>query len=168
MTTVCSLQRLSVHTMTMTTTTVPYASHLQQTQPHHAPLHHPMGSPHAAHTLASHNLKCSPCLVDPMCWHHHCIHCSDTSHLGHAIDAVSHHGGLLYLTSTDGFTSGGLRPARSLAAFGAYARAVPWANEQVTTTTTTTLHYQGSGASSSKRECDTKPLNIVTFCRTVC
>lgn len=56
---------------------------------------------------------------------------SETSHLGHAIDAVSYDGGLLYLTSTDGFSSGGLRPARSLAAYGAYLRALPYANEQV-------------------------------------
>jgi hypothetical protein len=40
------------------------------------------------------------------------------------------HGGLLYLTSTDGFCSGGKRPGRSLAAYGGYLRALPWSNEQ--------------------------------------
>jgi len=39
-------------------------------------------------------------------------------------------GGLLYITSTDGFTAGGRRPERALAAFGAYARPTPCANEQ--------------------------------------
>jgi hypothetical protein len=40
------------------------------------------------------------------------------------------HGGLLYLTSTDGFCSGGKRPGRSLASYGGYLRALPWSNEQ--------------------------------------
>ncbi|EFJ44766.1 hypothetical protein VOLCADRAFT_42766, partial [Volvox carteri f. nagariensis] len=54
---------------------------------------------------------------------------SETMHFPAAIDAVRY-GGLLYLTSTDGFTSSGKRPARGLAAYGTYARATPWANEQ--------------------------------------
>ena len=36
----------------------------------------------------------------------------------------------MYLTSTDGFCSAGHRPERSLAAYGAYLRAMPWSNEQ--------------------------------------
>ncbi|KAL6762976.1 S-adenosyl-L-methionine-dependent methyltransferase [Haematococcus lacustris] len=54
---------------------------------------------------------------------------SDTSFLGSALDALKH-GGLLFLTSTDGFSSAGLRPTHSLAAYGAYLRALPCANEQ--------------------------------------
>lgn len=54
---------------------------------------------------------------------------SDTVHLATAIDAVKY-GGLLYLTSTDGFSSGGLNPTRSLAAYGAYLRSLPFSNEQ--------------------------------------
>ncbi|GAX75602.1 hypothetical protein CEUSTIGMA_g3046.t1 [Chlamydomonas eustigma] len=54
---------------------------------------------------------------------------SDTSFLGAAMDCVKY-GGLLYLTSTDGFCSGGHRPERSLAAYGAYLRAMPFSNEQ--------------------------------------
>lgn len=38
-------------------------------------------------------------------------------------------GGLLYLTSTDGFSSGGHRPYNSLAAYGAYIRPMPYSNE---------------------------------------
>ncbi|XP_050208773.1 tRNA (guanine(26)-N(2))-dimethyltransferase [Mercurialis annua] len=37
--------------------------------------------------------------------------------------------GLLYLTSTDGYSSGGHRPNCSLAAYGAYIRPMPCANE---------------------------------------
>ena len=47
---------------------------------------------------------------------------SDTSFMAAAIETVRYNGGLLYLTSTDGFCSGGRRPERSLAAFGAYLR----------------------------------------------
>eukprot|EP00877_Chromochloris_zofingiensis_P010695 jgi/Chrzof1/587/Cz01g21110.t1 len=54
---------------------------------------------------------------------------SDTMHLPAAIDAVKF-GGLLYLTSTDGFSSSGKRPERALAAYGSYLRALPCANEQ--------------------------------------
>lgn len=54
---------------------------------------------------------------------------SDTMPLPAAIDAVRY-GGLLYLTSTDGFTSAGKKPERGLAAYGAYPRALPWSNEQ--------------------------------------
>ncbi|KAG2499128.1 hypothetical protein HYH03_002711 [Edaphochlamys debaryana] len=54
---------------------------------------------------------------------------SETQFLPAAIDAVRF-GGLLYLTSTDGFTSSGKRPERALAAYGCYPRATPWANEQ--------------------------------------
>lgn len=39
-------------------------------------------------------------------------------------------GGLLYLTSTDGVSSGGKRPERALAAYGACLRPLPSANEQ--------------------------------------
>ncbi|GMI90507.1 tRNA methyltransferase 1c [Hibiscus trionum] len=38
-------------------------------------------------------------------------------------------GGLVYVTSTDGFSSGGHRPFHSLEAFGAYVRPMPYANE---------------------------------------
>ncbi|KAK4769528.1 hypothetical protein SAY86_027678 [Trapa natans] len=38
-------------------------------------------------------------------------------------------GGLLYLTSTDGYSSGGHRPHHSLAAYGAYVRPMPYSNE---------------------------------------
>lgn len=54
---------------------------------------------------------------------------SDSSHLAAALQAVKY-GGLIYLTSTDGFCSGGKRPQRSLAAYGSYLRALPHANEQ--------------------------------------
>ncbi|XWS74491.1 hypothetical protein CRYUN_Cryun01aG0002600 [Craigia yunnanensis] len=37
--------------------------------------------------------------------------------------------GLVYVTSTDGYSSGGHRPFHSLAAFGAYVRPMPYANE---------------------------------------
>ncbi|PNH04692.1 hypothetical protein TSOC_009125 [Tetrabaena socialis] len=55
---------------------------------------------------------------------------SESMHFPAAIDAVRY-GGLLYLTSTDGFTSSGKRPERGLAAYGSYPRATPWANEQL-------------------------------------
>jgi tRNA G26 N,N-dimethylase Trm1 len=54
---------------------------------------------------------------------------SETAFTAAAMGAVRH-GGLLYLTSTDGFCSGGKRPGRSLAAYGGYLRALPWSNEQ--------------------------------------
>ncbi|KAA8533981.1 hypothetical protein F0562_031498 [Nyssa sinensis] len=38
-------------------------------------------------------------------------------------------GGLLYITSTDGYTSGGHRPDHSLASYGAYVRPMPYSNE---------------------------------------
>jgi len=50
------------------------------------------------------------------------------SHLSSSV--CSRFGGLLYLTSTDGFCSAGHRPERSLAAYGAYIRAMPFSNEQ--------------------------------------
>ncbi|KAF5836780.1 S-adenosyl-L-methionine-dependent methyltransferase [Dunaliella salina] len=54
---------------------------------------------------------------------------SDSRFIGSSLDAVKH-GGLLYLTSTDGFSAGGHRPARSLAAYGAFVRAgLPSSNE---------------------------------------
>ncbi|KAF9597681.1 hypothetical protein IFM89_021159 [Coptis chinensis] len=37
--------------------------------------------------------------------------------------------GLLYVTSTDGFSSGGHRPHHSLASYGAYVRPMPYSNE---------------------------------------
>ncbi|GAA0146640.1 RNA methyltransferase [Lithospermum erythrorhizon] len=53
---------------------------------------------------------------------------SDSMFLRAAIGAVKL-GGLLYLTSTDGYTSGGHRPQHSLAAYGAYIRPMPFCNE---------------------------------------
>ncbi|KAK8960851.1 hypothetical protein KSP40_PGU004305 [Platanthera guangdongensis] len=38
-------------------------------------------------------------------------------------------GGLLYLTCTDGFSSGGHRPQHSLSSYGAYVRPMPYSNE---------------------------------------
>ncbi|CAI0431372.1 unnamed protein product [Linum tenue] len=38
-------------------------------------------------------------------------------------------GGLLYLTNTDGYSSGGHRPRHSLDAYGAFVRPLPFANE---------------------------------------
>ncbi|PIA32500.1 hypothetical protein AQUCO_04500246v1 [Aquilegia coerulea] len=37
--------------------------------------------------------------------------------------------GLLYVTSTDGYSSGGHRPQHSLASYGAYVRPMPYSNE---------------------------------------
>ncbi|PWA71278.1 N2,N2-dimethylguanosine tRNA methyltransferase [Artemisia annua] len=53
---------------------------------------------------------------------------SDSSFFRLAFDTVKL-GGLLYVTSTDGFSSGGHRPNHSLAAYGAYIRPMPYANE---------------------------------------
>ncbi|XP_068669132.1 uncharacterized protein [Aristolochia californica] len=53
---------------------------------------------------------------------------SDSSFLRPAFEAVTL-GGLLYVTSTDGYSSGGHRPYHSLASYGAYVRPVPYANE---------------------------------------
>ncbi|XP_022851933.1 tRNA (guanine(26)-N(2))-dimethyltransferase-like isoform X2 [Olea europaea var. sylvestris] len=53
---------------------------------------------------------------------------SDSSFLRSALGAVKLDG-LLYLTSTDGFSSGGHRPLHSLAAYGAYVRPMPYSNE---------------------------------------
>ncbi|XP_073157375.1 uncharacterized protein [Henckelia pumila] len=53
---------------------------------------------------------------------------SESSFLRDAMRAVKLNG-LLYLTSTDGFTSGGHRPQHSLAAYGAYIRPTPYSNE---------------------------------------
>jgi hypothetical protein len=55
---------------------------------------------------------------------------SESSFIGSALEAVRF-GGLLYLTCTDGMSSGGRTPLRALAAYGTYTRALPWANEQV-------------------------------------
>jgi tRNA (guanine26-N2/guanine27-N2)-dimethyltransferase len=54
---------------------------------------------------------------------------SDSTLIGPALDAVRF-GGLLYLTSTDGFSSSGKGPLHALATYGAYTRAHPSANEQ--------------------------------------
>jgi tRNA (guanine26-N2/guanine27-N2)-dimethyltransferase len=57
---------------------------------------------------------------------------SESAHLPAAIDAVRYagpSGGLLFLTSTDGMSSAGRRPERSLAAYGAHLRALPFSNE---------------------------------------
>ncbi|KAK1421363.1 hypothetical protein QVD17_23633 [Tagetes erecta] len=53
---------------------------------------------------------------------------SDSSFFRCAFDTVKL-GGLLYVTSTDGFSSGGHRPNHSLAAYGAYIRPLPYSNE---------------------------------------
>jgi tRNA (guanine26-N2/guanine27-N2)-dimethyltransferase len=57
------------------------------------------------------------------------VHGSDSAAIGPALDAARF-GGMLYLTSTDGFSAGGKRPARALAAYGAFTRAHPFCNEQ--------------------------------------
>lgn len=53
---------------------------------------------------------------------------SDSSFIRSAIMAVREEG-LLYLTNTDGFSSGGHRPYHSLASYGAYVRPMPYSNE---------------------------------------
>ncbi|KAL6291191.1 hypothetical protein ACE6H2_008701 [Prunus campanulata] len=53
---------------------------------------------------------------------------SDSSFLRSAINALKLDG-LLYVTSTDGFSSGGRRPQQTLAAYGAYVRPMPYSNE---------------------------------------
>ncbi|XP_027338805.1 uncharacterized protein LOC113852669 isoform X1 [Abrus precatorius] len=53
---------------------------------------------------------------------------SDSSFLRSAISTLKL-GGLLYVTSTDGYSSGGHRPHHSLAAYGAYVRPMPYSNE---------------------------------------
>ncbi|WCJ20057.1 N2 N2-dimethylguanosine tRNA methyltransferase [Euphorbia peplus] len=53
---------------------------------------------------------------------------SDSMFLRSAMDTLRL-GGLLYLTSTDGYSSGGHRPNCSLAAYGAYIRPMPCSNE---------------------------------------
>lgn len=53
---------------------------------------------------------------------------SDSSFLRSAFGAVRF-GGLLYVTSTDGYTSGGHRPLHSLSSYGAYVRPMPYCNE---------------------------------------
>ncbi|KAL9663100.1 hypothetical protein QQ045_027937 [Rhodiola kirilowii] len=53
---------------------------------------------------------------------------SDSSFLRSAFNALKLDG-LLYLTSTDGFSSGGHRPHHSLAAYGAFVRPLPYSNE---------------------------------------
>jgi tRNA (guanine26-N2/guanine27-N2)-dimethyltransferase len=53
---------------------------------------------------------------------------SDSSFLRDAFNALRL-GGLLYLTSTDGYSSGGHRPYNSLAAYGAFIRPMPFGNE---------------------------------------
>ncbi|CAA0834478.1 N2-N2-dimethylguanosine tRNA methyltransferase [Striga hermonthica] len=53
---------------------------------------------------------------------------SESSHLRSALCAVKLDG-LLYLTSTDGYSSGGHRPQHVLDAYGAYVRHMPYSNE---------------------------------------
>ncbi|KAJ0100955.1 hypothetical protein Patl1_06730 [Pistacia atlantica] len=53
---------------------------------------------------------------------------SDSSFLRNVFNAIKFNG-LLYLTSTDGYSSGGHRPDCSLAAYGAYIRPMPYSNE---------------------------------------
>lgn len=53
---------------------------------------------------------------------------SDSSYFRPALNALKW-GGLLYVTSTDGYTSGGNRPYHSVASYGAYVCRVPYSNE---------------------------------------
>eukprot|EP00897_Mesotaenium_endlicherianum_P006495 jgi/Mesen1/5874/ME000299S04997 len=53
---------------------------------------------------------------------------SESVFIGSAMMAVRR-GGLLYVTCTDGFSSGGHAPNRSLGAYGAYVRPLPFGNE---------------------------------------
>ncbi|KAI3458457.1 hypothetical protein Pfo_015120 [Paulownia fortunei] len=53
---------------------------------------------------------------------------SESSYLRAALCAVKLDG-LLYVTSTDGYSSGGHRPQHTLAAYGAYVRHMPYSNE---------------------------------------
>ncbi|KAK9282816.1 hypothetical protein L1049_011038 [Liquidambar formosana] len=53
---------------------------------------------------------------------------SDSSFLRSAFNALKMDG-LLYTTSTDGYSSGGHRPHHSLASYGAYVRPMPYSNE---------------------------------------
>ncbi|KAJ0979216.1 hypothetical protein J5N97_014690 [Dioscorea zingiberensis] len=53
---------------------------------------------------------------------------SDSSFLRSSMMALKK-GGLLYATSTDGYSSGGHRPHHSLASYGAYVRPMPYSNE---------------------------------------
>ncbi|VVB05867.1 unnamed protein product [Arabis nemorensis] len=53
---------------------------------------------------------------------------SDSAFLRDAFNALRL-GGLLYLTCTDGYSSGGHRPYNSLAAYGAFIRPMPFGNE---------------------------------------
>ncbi|CAH9121519.1 unnamed protein product [Cuscuta epithymum] len=53
---------------------------------------------------------------------------SDSSYLRAAVGAVKF-GGMLYVTNTDGYSSGGNRPRRCLAAYGAYVQRMPYSNE---------------------------------------
>ncbi|KAL3622048.1 hypothetical protein CASFOL_034244 [Castilleja foliolosa] len=53
---------------------------------------------------------------------------SESSYLRSALNAVKLDG-FLYITSTDGFSSGGHRPQHTLAAYGAYVQHMPFSNE---------------------------------------
>eukprot|EP00268_Persea_americana_P009437 TRINITY_DN13790_c0_g1_i5.p1 TRINITY_DN13790_c0_g1~~TRINITY_DN13790_c0_g1_i5.p1 ORF type:complete len:432 (-),score=66.15 TRINITY_DN13790_c0_g1_i5:708-2003(-) len=53
---------------------------------------------------------------------------SDSMFLRSAVAALKI-GGLLYVTSTDGYSSGGHRPQHSLASYGAYVKPMPFSNE---------------------------------------
>ncbi|XP_017245080.1 tRNA (guanine(26)-N(2))-dimethyltransferase isoform X2 [Daucus carota subsp. sativus] len=53
---------------------------------------------------------------------------SDSSFLRSAFEALRF-GGLVYVTSTDGYTSGGHRPLHSLSSYGAYICPMPYCNE---------------------------------------
>ncbi|KAL4189935.1 hypothetical protein AMTRI_Chr08g167920 [Amborella trichopoda] len=53
---------------------------------------------------------------------------SDTTFLQSAFSSMKL-GGLMYITSTDGYSSGGHRPYHTLASYGAYVRHFPYANE---------------------------------------
>ncbi|XP_052206322.1 tRNA (guanine(26)-N(2))-dimethyltransferase isoform X2 [Diospyros lotus] len=53
---------------------------------------------------------------------------SDSTFLRSALNALKLDG-LLYVTSTDGYSSGGHRPYHALASYGAYIRPVPYSNE---------------------------------------
>ncbi|KAM7499441.1 hypothetical protein LguiA_023855 [Lonicera macranthoides] len=53
---------------------------------------------------------------------------SDSTYLRSAFNALKL-GGLIYITSTDGYTSGGHRPQHCLDSYGAYIRPMPYSNE---------------------------------------
>ncbi len=94
-----------------------------------------------------------------------CTSCSENAFLGSVLDAVSYKGGLLYLTSTDGFSSSGRRPVRSLAAYGCYSRPLPYANEQVPRVTHTHTHAHARIRSCVRTQQCNETRTAVHICR---